>query len=83
MWSQDPEVLSPRLFPQRREKKTWTLLAASGAGQPGSSPAWIHTPLPQHQCIAATSLASFTHSPRCSQELSKERQGSPSVAPLI
>ena len=25
MWSQDPEVLSPHLFPQRKEKKTWTL----------------------------------------------------------
>ena len=40
-------------------------------------------PLPQHQCISATSLASLTHSPRCSQELSKERQGSPSVAPQL
>lgn len=40
-------------------------------------------PLPQHQCISATSLASLTHSPRCSQELSKDRQGSPSVAPRL
>ena len=57
IWSQDPEVLSPHLFLQRRERKTWALLAASGAGQPGSIPlppppkkaipAWIHTPLPQ------------------------------------
>ena len=41
------------------------------------------TPLPQHQCISATSLACLTHSTRCSQELSKERQGSLSVAPRL
>ena len=44
MWSQDPEVLSPHLFPKRREKKMWTL-----HGCIWSRTTWIHPPTPTPQ----------------------------------